>query len=170
MSSIATIAIDNGTSGTIGILTGASGPATFCKMPSKEALHYSKKGNTHRRIDVPQLVALLTPFHVKHAARAFVERPFTAGPMFVNSMLLAARAFEATCIALEQVGIGYEVVDSRTWQKTMLPGVTGSAALKKASLLRGSQMYPEYAKVIKTHGDADGLLMAHYFHNSASKT
>ena len=156
----ATIAIDNGTSGSIGIIAGPD--ATFFATPTKEALHYSKKGNAHQRIDVDEFTKALAPFTIM-PCRAYVERPFTAGPMFVNTMLLAARAYEASLIVLEGLGIGYETVDSKGWQAAMLPGVKGSENLKKASRLKGCQLYPGLAVYINKHGDADGLLMARHY-------
>lgn len=156
------IAIDNGTSGSVGILSPSG--ATFCDVPTKPALHYSKKGNTHQRIDAYELVMLLSPF-TGSPCHAYVERPFTGSPMMINTMLLSARAYEAVVIALEQLGIGYETVDSKGWQSAMVPGVKGSANLKQASKLKGIQLYPSLAPYINKHGDADGLLMAHYYRN-----
>jgi hypothetical protein len=156
----ATIAIDNGTSGSVGIIAGPD--STFFATPTKDCLHYSKAGKMHQRIDVDEFTKALAPFTVM-PCHAVIERPFTAGPMFVNTMLLAARAYEASLIVLEGLGIGYETVDSKGWQKAMLPGVTGSENLKKASRLKGCQLYPHLAAYINKHGDADGILMAHHY-------
>jgi hypothetical protein len=163
-----TIAIDNGTTGTIAIL----GPDTpfFDSIPTKEYL-LGKAGKVVRRIDWRDLSAMifqrlpssiLSRGNVMHA---FVERPFTGGPMFVNVSTLSARAHEAVMIVLEQLAIGTATVDSKEWQAAMLGTVKGSPALKKASMLRGMAMYPQFAAQIKAHGDADALMMAHYYHN-----
>lgn len=161
MSKPITVAVDNGVTGSIGIL--CENTATYFSTPTKEELHYSKTGKVNRRIDVKELMLALAPF--KQNSKAYVERPFTGSAMMVNTALLSARAYEATVIALEQLGIGYETVDSRTWQATQLPGVKGSAELKKASRLRGIQLYPALAGYITAQGDADGLLIARHYHN-----
>lgn len=157
-----TLAFDNGTSGSVGIITGA-GKAVFYSVPTKQELH-GKAGKVIKRIDHAELEKELALF-LNHPCRAYVERPFTCGPMMINTALLAARAYEATIITLERLGIGWQQVDSKEWQSVMLPGVKGSTALKKASSLRGQQLYPDLGLAIKAHGDADGLLMAHHFAN-----
>ncbi len=161
MSKPITVSIDNGVTGSIGIL--CENTATFFATPTKEELHYSKAGKVNRRVDVKELMLALAPF--KQNSKAYLERPFTGSPMMINTALLSARAYEATAIALEQLGVGYITVDSKEWQATQLPGVKGSANLKKASRLRGIQLYPSLASYITAHGDADGLLMARHYHN-----
>jgi hypothetical protein len=85
--------------------------------------------------------------------------------MFINTMLIAARAHESVMICLERLLFGHQTVDSKEWQKAVLGDIKGSAALKKASAIRGATMFPAHAKAIKDHGDADSLLMAQYYHN-----
>jgi hypothetical protein len=152
-----TIGIDNGTSGSIGILNGEG--TIFEPTPIKEHLHYTKAGKFIKRIDILALEALINR---DGDIKAYIERPFTGA--FVNTAVLAGRAYEATLIALEEMGIGYETIDSKAWQKALLPGVKGSANLKKASKLRGIELYPQLKQAIMDHGDADGLLIAHYYH------
>jgi hypothetical protein len=155
-----TIGIDNGATGSVGIVSGIS---CFFAMPCKEAVHYSKSGKIFNRVDVEQLRRELSALPGKTIA--YVERPFTGSPMMINTALLAARAHEAAMIALEQEGIGYQTIDSKEWQAALLPGVKGSPNLKKASRLKGIQLYPHLAPYINSHGDADGLLIAHYYAN-----
>jgi hypothetical protein len=138
-----------------------NGPATFFAIPSKDEL-LGKTGKVIKRVDHYELELALAPF-LSDPCAAYIERPFTGGPMMINTSLLAARAYEAVIIVMERLGIGWHRVDSREWQSAMLPGVKGSAELKKASRLRGIQLYPALATAIKHHGDADGLLMAHHF-------
>lgn len=161
MSRPITIGLDNGSTASCAILL--ENTATFFSVPTKEELHYSKAGKIINRIDVDELKLALAPF--KTNAQAYLERPFTGGPMFINTMLLSQRAYEAALIALEQLGIGVITVDSKSWQATQLPGVKGSAELKKASKLRGIQLYPSLTATINAHGDADGLLIARHYHN-----
>ena len=87
----------------------------------------------------------------------------TVNMVFLKSSLNAQRAFEATIILMESMKIGYEVIDSKAWQKEMLGnGISGSKNLKEASKLKGIQMFPYLEEVIKKHHDADGLMIATY--------
>ena len=160
------IGIDNGSTGTIGII--APDRAHFFETPIQEYLHYGKKGSVSNRLDRKALAAKINEALKESGVtvdqvRVFIERPFTAGPMMIKSMLSAHRMFEATICLLEDLNLGYDVIDSGEWQKPSLGAIKGSAELKKASLLRGSQLYPQFAPLIKRHGDADGLLIAHHF-------
>ncbi len=159
-----TVGVDNGTSGSIAII-GPDG-SIFESMPTKKAL-MGKAGKVINRINHSALDDILLPYTESGGCeiRAFVERPFTGSPMMINTCILSARSFEAVIIVLEQAGIGYTVVDSKEWQRAVLGDVKGSAALKQASRLRGPQIYPAHAKAIETHGDADGLLIAHFYHH-----
>ena len=158
-----TIAIDNGVTGSIAII-GPDG-VFFEPVPTKEQL-MGKAGKVVRRIDHCQAAyCIRMRMNGVNGVTAYIERPFTGSPKMVMSSLLGARAHEAVSIVLEQLGIGYETVDSKPWQASMLGAIKGSPALKKASMLRGMQMFPAHAKAIKDHGDADSLLMAQYYHN-----
>lgn len=153
-----TIGIDNGSTGSIGILSRDG--AFFESIPTVEYLHYGKKGSISQRLDRESLTKLVENYVA--SGRVYIERPFTG--KFINAVIPAHRFFEATIITLEDLRIGYEVVDSREWQTDLLGPVKGSAFLKKASRLRGIQLYPQLAGAIKSHGDADGLLIAHHYH------
>lgn len=156
-----TIGIDNGSTGSIGIISEAG--ALFEDTPVMESLHYGKAGTITHRLDWQAFHRLLSGHRAKDT-RILIERPLTAGPMMIKAMLSAHRCFEATIVALEALSLGYEVIDSQKWQKPLLGDVKGSKELKRASLLRGQQLYPHLAASIKHHGDADGLLIAHWAH------
>jgi hypothetical protein len=156
------IGCDNGSTGTLAVIRDGV-CLHFGPTPTKDALHYGKKGKLTKRLDRAAFRSGIEPLVDGGISRAYVERPFTGGPMMINAMLSARGFFEATLCALEDMGIGYEVVDSGEWQKAMLGAVKGSAELKKASMLRGIQIYPEWADAIKKHGDADALLIAHHY-------
>lgn len=155
-----TIGIDNGSTGSIGII----GPdyQSFTVMPTKKSL-LGKAGKIVKRVDVNALMELLMPHATAPGVYSYVERPFTG--RFLNAVLPAQRAFEAVLIALELSGIGYTVIDSKEWQLAVLGKIKGSALLKEASKLRATQMYPAFTIDITRHGDADGLLMAHHYHH-----
>jgi hypothetical protein len=164
-----TIAIDNGTTGSIAII-GPDG-VFFEPVPTREQL-MGKAGKVVRRINWKELSSMIYARSGDKCSErypadtyGYVERPFTGSAMMINTTVLSARAHEAVSIVLEQLGIGYETVDSKPWQAAMLGAIKGSPALKKASMLRGMQMYPALAATIKDHGDADSLLMAQYYHN-----
>ena len=160
------IGIDNGPTGTIGFVSEKL--TTFFETPTQDYLHYGKKGSVSTRLDREQLkVTLFSAMEVANVTskdvRVFIERPFTAAPMMIKAMLAAHRFFEATIITLEEMQLGYDVIDSGEWQKQTLGAIKGSAELKKASKLRGIQLYPNLQTLITKHGDADGLLIAHHF-------
>lgn len=163
-----TIGIDNGSSGSLGILRSDAEPY-FEPVPVEDYLHYGKKGSIGKRLDrfrlatTLNLIANLGDPDEPKQVRVFVERPFSG--KFINSVVPAHRFFEATVITLEDLRLGYEVIDSQVWQKPVLGKVTGSAELKLASKLRGIQLYPKLKDVITRQGDADGLLIAHHFHH-----
>ena len=162
------IGIDNGATGTIGIIT--PDQTHFFETPTTPYLHYGKRGSVSNRIDRKELTRLIREAldGIDYTSvRVMIERPFTAGPMMIKAMLGAHRCFEATICVLEDLGLGYEVIDSAEWQAPSLGAVKGSAELKKASMLRGLQMYPQFADLIKRHKDADGLLIAHHFAHRA---
>jgi hypothetical protein len=178
------IGIDNGSTGSVGIIRDGA-VVHFGPVPTQPFLHYGKKGTISNRLDraafrglllgaVPCVVQTEHDFVTDRvlatsitptlsAVRVYIERPFTGGAMMIKSMLSSARFFEATIIALEDMGLGYEVIDSGTWQKPVLGAVTGSKELKLASKLRGLQLCPQFKDAITKQGDADGLLISHYF-------
>ena len=156
-----TIGIDNGVSGSIGILSTEDTPR-FCKTPTMKTLGYTKNGGMITRIDHNQLTAMFRDSDPLKAT-AYVERPVTMKN--IKTVMSGSRSYEATLVVLEKLGIGYETIDSRHWQKSLLGGVKGSAALKRASMSKGIQLYPQFRKAIEKQGDADGLLIAHYYRN-----
>jgi hypothetical protein len=163
MSTHITIGVDNGATGTIAII-GPDG-SLFDVIPTKETLQ-GRAGKVVTRVDHWALKVWLeanipAPYS---RAYAYIERPFTG--KFLNAVLPGQRAYEAVLIVLEQLGIGHETIDSKDWQRAILGDVKGSPALKKASMLRGMTMYPAHAPAIKSHGDADGLLIAHHYHKT----
>ena len=128
------VGIDNGVTGTIAILDGDK--SIFMETPVFETLGYQKSKVRHiNRIDTVAFQASIS----------------------------AARAIEATLIVLEELGLGYEYLDSGAWQKALLPaGIKGAVNLKKASKDVGLRMFPMHADTIKKHGDADAILIAEW--------
>lgn len=153
------IGIDNGVTGTIGIIDSVS--SIMVKMPTKTEQSYTKKKGNITRIDVPALHAFLYSFS-KYSKIAGIERPMV-NPGRFKASVSALRALEATIIVLEELKIPYVYLDSKEWQKELLPQGTKTAPqLKKASLDICKRMFPHMHEFAKKHKDADGLLIAEY--------
>jgi hypothetical protein len=151
--------IDNGSTGTIGIVNNET--TLFYLTPSKKVLDYQKKVKYITRIDYSKLYEILS-YYPTLGIKFFIERPLK-NPGLFEASASGLRAFEATLICLEQLKYSYSVIDSKEWQKKMLPeGIKGSAELKKASVDVGCRLFPQFAKEIRNHKDADGLLIAEW--------
>jgi hypothetical protein len=154
------ISCDNGATGYYSIIDNG---ALVCidKYPVVKALHHSQKGKFINRLDVKAFVNALQPYS-GHIVKAVIERPFTTNnTMYINAMLNAARFLEATIIAFELAGIGYEIVDSKKWQSYWLKGIKGSENLKAAAYSKALQINPEFAKHCTK--EADSYLMGMYY-------
>lgn len=150
------IGLDNGVSGSVGVLTD-KGPQLF-KTPVKNQLSYTKTKQNINRIDVPELILLLQPFASPNTM-LWLERPMV-NPRRFKATMSAIRALEATLIALEILQMPYEYIDSKEWQKNLLPEGLKGDALKPASLNVGMRLFPSVD--FKGFKDADSLLIAEY--------
>lgn len=157
------IGIDNGVSGTIGIIGEEGVPYEFIKTPIVSGQDYTKAKKNISRINTPALIeflSLYTPSASEGiAVKALVERPLV-NPTRFNATTSALRSFEATLVILESLKIPYQFIDSKEWQKELLPkGIKGSEELKKASLDIGKRLFPSLQI---NHKDYDGILIAEY--------
>jgi hypothetical protein len=151
--------IDNGVSGSIGFVS--EGHSLFVLTPVKLMTNYQKKAKQLNRIDFKGLTKLFEDF-TPQSIKVFLERPLV-NPGRFNATTSALRAFEATIICLEELNLPYEYIDSKQWQKKLLPdGIKGSEAQKKASMDVGMRMFPQFAEEIRKHKDADGILIAEW--------
>lgn len=151
------IAADNGVSGSIAVLD-KNGLAKWWPTPVKKDLNYTKKKAWLNRIDTVKLAEILNPYRddVKICA---LERPMI-NPMRWNASVSAIRALEATLIVIEGLRIPFRYIDSREWQKTMLPaGLKGSDELKAAADSVCHRLFPA-VEICK--GGGDSLLIAKY--------
>ena len=171
---------DNGISGSWGFIS-EYGTNQY-PTPIKLDLNYQKTKVKHiTRIDTVQLRELIRQELDKYWAgkfkgyvtfpmstdsiaqevRCMIERPMV-NPMRFEATTSALRALEATLITLERLRIGYEYVDSKAWQKVLLPVVSkeqyskDKQIYKKLSLEVGQRMFPH----IEFDKDADGILIA----------
>jgi hypothetical protein len=152
------IGIDNGVTGSIGVLD-SEGRSYFYLTPTKVELNYTKQKQNITRIDWMKLRDLLV---FKDSCMALIERPLTGGYGF-KALNSAMRSLESVLIVIEHLGIPFNYIDSKEWQRKLLPhGIKGSTELKKASLDVSSRLFPEHRELIKKHKDGDGLLIAHY--------
>ena len=152
------IGVDNGISGTIGIIN--ENETIFIPTPIKSEQSYTKKKQNISRIKFQTLYNILKPY--SENCHVMLERPMINSTRFKASMS-SIRALEATVIVLEILRVPFEYLDSKLWQNELLPkGVKGTPELKKASMDIGKRLFPQFEDFIVKHGDADGILIAEY--------
>lgn len=159
------IGIDNGVSGSIGIITPDQN--YFFETPTITQQNYTKKKRNISRIDTILLCDAIVNCSKDIIINpdncfALLERPMV-NPGRFQATTSALRALEATLILIEQLKLPYSYIDSKEWQKVLLPkGIKGSDELKKASVDIGCRTFPQHSQLIKKHKDADGILIAEY--------
>jgi len=153
------IGIDNGVSGSVGIINNHK--AYFFKTPIKKELNYTKTKQYINRIDTTKLKMLLSAnidvgdhFNVF----VFLERPMV-NPGRFKATTSALRSLEATLIVLEDLNLPFQYCDSKEWQRELLPSGIKGAELKTASNDIGRRLFPY---IESSHDDYDGLLIAEY--------
>ena len=160
------VAQDNGTTGRLAALRDDGDVLRFVDVPAQSTLAYTKKKQHVTRLDWVSLrnwyQQLALEAGVTDNLRLFVERPMIFPGRFAAS-ISAARAFEATLIAVEAAGLQpVRIVDSRDWQRVMFPEGWEKGETKKLSREIGARLFPVYAQaILRTKDtDADALLMA----------
>lgn len=149
------IGIDNGISGSIGIITNET--YFYLHVPIKKELNYTKTKQWLHRIDGIELKKILSSY--ENITNVLIERPMI-NPGRFKATVSAIRALEATLIIIEDLKLPYRYIDSREWQKSLLPKDLEKEELKKASLQIGKRMFPNVN--FDSFTDADGLLIAKY--------
>ncbi len=156
--------LDNGV-GTIAIIY-PEGTSDLLRTPIKRCLSYTKIKNYISRFDVDKFKEIthtwLKDCNDWSTIRVGIERPYTTqNPLHKKAVVIGARIHEAQLIAVEQLGLSHEFIDSESWQKIFLPkGIKGSQELKKASLDIGKRKWPHLSSKMKK--DADALFIAAY--------
>ena len=159
------VGIDNGVTGTIAMID-TLGNVSLSSMPVKKELSYTKTKQWINRVDFPELISILSKSDQMlnpdgsitiANVKIFIERPMI-NPMRWKASVSAIRCLEATIIALEQLSLPYEYIDSKEWQKHMLPSGLEGPELKKASKSVANRMFPS----IEIRNDGDALLIAKY--------
>lgn len=155
------IGIDNGVTGSLGIIS-TDGMIIYKPMPVIKVLNYTKKKQWLHRVDGPVLKAFLQDFGNGNSF-CMMERPMI-NPGRWKATVSAIRALEATQTVLDVLGIGIQFIDSKEWQKVMLPSGLEKEELKEASLQVGKRFAPhvDWSKF----KDGDGILIAEYCRRS----
>lgn len=160
--------IDNGVTGTISAIAEVPVRKTyFALTPTFSQQDYTKAKKNITRIDRKALKEFVESVleeskAVPESCIAVLERPLV-NPTRFNASVSAVRALEATLSVFEDMGIPYLFVDSKEWQRVLLPhGVMGTPELKKASADIAIRLFPEHSTLIKKHKDGDALLIAEY--------
>lgn len=151
------VGIDNGVSGTIGIV-GDGIESVFVKTPVKREQDYTKTKKIITRLDYSKFMELFSNLN-KNDVCVVMERVMV-NPSRFAATVSALRCHEAELIMIELLGCKHMFIDSKEWQKEMLPKGCSGEDLKKASLDIGNRLFPQFEDV--KHPDRDGLLIAEY--------
>lgn len=172
------IGIDNGVSGSVAVVDSNGQLLRYGQTPVVKRLNYTKAKEFLHRVDGVALSAILAPY--AQNGSVVIERPMI-NPMRWTATVSAIRCDEATLIVLESLGMRYHYVDSKEWQKIMLPNrpelkkpvkgatVEEKKTYKKANEARkketktlslevGKRLFPQ----VKFSKDADAALMAEW--------
>lgn len=155
------ISIDNGVSGTVAFIS-QNGNFDIFPTPVKKELNYTKAKGFISRIDIKKLKDKLIDIIgsiPKESILILLERPMV-NPGRFKASVSALRALEATLILVEELELSFIYVDSKQWQKIMLPSGLKGEELKIASKDVGCRLFPSKKDFIQKHKDADSLLMA----------
>lgn len=149
------IGIDNGITASIGIIK-EDGSYHFYTAPTKNEQDYTKAKKRVTRIDGVKLMEILSI--ASPESMVLVERPMINPQRWIASMS-AIRAWEATITILETMKLPFAPIDSKEWQKVLLPQGCQKDDLKIASLDIGKRLFPA---IDTNHPDRDGMLIAEF--------
>lgn len=155
------IGIDNGVSGAVTILNEWNEVVLHIKTPIKNHLNYTKKKAFINRVDFILLKNALAS--AGHDAFCMIERPMV-NPTRFKATISAIRCLEATEILLEELQIPYQFIDSKEWQKVLLPSKLVREELKRAADDVGKRLFPKL-KIV----NSDSLLIAEYCRRTKSR-
>lgn len=147
------IGVDNGITGAVTIIEGINVLAHF-NIPTKKELSYTKAKQWINRIDTELTYKKLSPY--KKDCFCLLERPMV-NPMRFKASASALRSLEAVLIVLENLSIPFRYIDSKEWQKALLPTGLKRGELKKAAVDVTKRLFPKLEIV-----NADSVLIAYY--------
>jgi len=154
---------DNGV-GTLGVVYDDDRNGEMIMTPISKKQNYTKQKGMVSRLDYKKVKEFLS-LKLENCSKVFcrLERPLV-NPTRFKASVTGIRILEGQESVLEELTIPYEFIDSKEWQKVMLPkGTTGAEALKQASKLVGKRLFPHIELLDKKSvKDADGILIAEY--------
>lgn len=168
---MAIIGIDNGTTGTIGFICGAG--YEFYETPVIKTIDFTtSKLKNIKRLNNVEFTTLITSFTEKAKENnekllCYMERPLI-NPALFQASLLAVRCLEAEITILETLKVPYLVIDSKAWQRKLLPKSNvkdrklQKKVLKDTSMQVAIRLFPNCKELIEKHKDGDGLLIARF--------
>lgn len=156
------IGIDNGVTGAITVVSDWT--LAHVKTPVRKELSYTKKQQWITRVEVVELRVWLRR-SLRESSPSFgkLERPFVLmeRPMIMpgrfKATMSALRCLEATLIVLEELHLPVQYIDSKEWQKVLLPKGLKKGESKKAAESVAKRLFPDIKRV-----NADSLLIAEY--------
>ena len=167
------VGVDNGASGAIAYYY--NDKMYIVEIPVKNVQSYTKKVQFINKIDFVGLKNIFKEIMMyDDAIKVLWERPF-CNPMMFNTSVLSMLSYQTTLNVFEELQIPYDMIDSKVWQKAMLPqGIyktvqdkngrnrikADSKTLKKASIDTANRLYP-YLE-IKKDGQADAVMICEY--------
>ena len=159
------VGIDNGVTGSIAILSAYTKNISLYKTPIISQQSYTKTKQTISRLDCHAFLNIIDSIKNIQAdivsPFVIIERPMV-NPTRFKATMSALRCLEAMLICLEMLKYPYIYIDSKQWQKELLPQGTKKEQLKKASLDIGCRLFPHLKNEIIKQKDADALLIAEY--------
>lgn len=150
------IGIDNGVSGSIGIISDWGN--LFQKTPTFSEQDYTKERKNVTRLNAMELYKILSDYSRSNSL-IILERPMVNPGRWVATSS-ALRCHEAMLVTFNLLELPYMFIDSKEWQKELLPKNCSKEFLKSASLDIGNRLFPEFKGV--NHPDRDAILIAEY--------
>ena len=164
------IGIDNGVSGSIAFIREDKKKRGVHPVPVKNCLDYTKAVRYVTRVDHDSLFTLIetTIRDYNNATyvniddvRICIERPMI-NPMRFRASMGAIRCLENVLIIVEELRLSYSFIDSKEWQRAMLPaGTSKRDDLKKISTEIAERKFPGGC-FRKNKIDGDAYLMTEY--------
>ncbi len=155
------VGIDNGVTGTIGVISPDNASMNY-EIPVVVQQNYTKAKQLVTRINAPALRKIFLKYELEPGnCLIIIERPMV-NPTRFKATMSAIRALEAVLTIIETMSLPYMYMDSKEWQRFLLPQKIKKEDTKKASLDIGLRLFPQHRALIEKHKDADGLLIAEY--------
>ena len=152
------VGIDNGVTGSIGIVGDDIDPKLY-HTPTKKEQDYTKKKKNISRLDYKKFMEIFSEYN-KEDIIILMEIPLVNSTRFAATTS-ALRCHEAELIMIETMGIKFMFIDSKEWQSVLLPkGLKGADEQKRASKDIGNRLFPMFTDF--KHPDRDGILIAEY--------